>query len=49
MTRGESEELLEKEMTFEQSLAGVSDRGAEKGTLGKAIVLGSSWVAGVWR
>ena len=48
MKRGESEELLEK-MTFKQSLSGVSGGGAEKGTLGKAIVFGSSWVAGVWR
>ena len=49
MKRGESEELLEKEMTFEQSLAGVGGGCTEKGTLGKAIVRGSSWVAGVWR
>ena len=48
MERGESELLLEK-VAFRQSLAGVSGGGAEKGTLGKAVVIGSSWVAGVWR
>ena len=35
MKRGESEELLGKEMTFEQSLAGVSGGDAEKVTLAK--------------
>ena len=41
MERGESEELLGKEMTFEQSLAGVSGGDAEKVTPGKARVIGS--------